>query len=462
MRRLAALASLLLSPVAFASGQLDSRFDDDGVLLTQIAIEDLFFGDEDLRAGIVDRTGRYVGAGYAIAGDGRKGSVVRVLSDGTLDATFGNGGIVRVAPFAGYDQLVWSAVAEQADGKLVLAGYIGINGINLGDSSRAYVCRLQPNGSPDPGFGTGGCTAPAFWPESSNDKVLQADGRIVLLGTTVVNGVNHDYLVARLDTDGSYDACFGDVTCEDGGLLIQPEPPADLPAVDAYALALAPDGRIVIAGTAAGMMGTGDMVAIRLLPTGDVDVGFGNGGHRLVAFNQGGTNADIATAVTVDGNNDIILAGTVRTQFNTLIGIARMDANGNPAAGFGNGGRVVEFFDDVSERHLAARVLLQQDGKLLVSGHTDEAGNGPAFGNCGILRLRSDGQLDPIFGISGKLIIDGGVDFVDPQPDACGGLAIDARSIVLFGEHYVESMDQNLSMLIRLGQDDVFIDGFED
>jgi len=457
-----AMLAAFAAPV-FASGQLDPRFDGDGVLAIDASISDMFVGQDTLRGGLIDSAGRYVGVGSAIGGTGRKGSVIRVSSTGALDASFGVGGIVRIPALDGYNAQIWTDVAEQPDGKLVLAGYSGEIAVGPGDNSRAYVCRLMPNGSLDASFGNAGCTQPPFWFESNNDKVfamqLQPDGRIVLLGWTEINGINHNYVVARLDSDGSYDGCFGDITCQTGGLLIEPEPPSDLPSFTPNALALAPDGRIVLAGFS--QNGGRDMAAIRLLPTGEVDQGFGNGGHRLVAFNGGGTDADEAEAVAVNGNGSIVLAGTVTNNFGRHIGIAKLQANGNLDPSFGTGGRRTTFFNDVSPSHIPTRVLFQADGKLLLSGFTDDTQfSGPPV-DCGIMRLLPNGQLDPVFGVDGKLNIDGGRGLEQPRNEGCFGLAADGRSIVLFGQRIPNGAPHDYSLFLKLDQDDVFRDGYE-
>ena len=452
-----AMLAAFAAPV-FASGQLDPRFDGDGVLVVEATVPESF---DVLNAGLIDAAGRFVGAGRGFeTGFGGFGSVVRVSSGGVLDTIFGNGGFVRVVPLAGYSSLTWVDVAEQADGKLILAGYAGEGGIGPGNNSRAYVCRLMPAGSLDASFGNAGCTQPEFWFESNNDKVyamqLQPDGRIVLVGWTTINGINHNYVVARLDSDGSYDGCFGDITCQTGGLLIEPEP---LPNFEPNALALAPDGRIVLAGFS--QDGGRDMAAIRLLPTGEVDQGFGNGGHRLVAFNEGGTDADEAQAVAVNGNGSIVLAGTVTNGFGRHIGIAKLQANGNLDPSFGTGGRRTTFFNDVSPSHIPTRVLFQADGKLLLSGFTDDTQFAGPSVDCGIMRLLPNGQFDLVFGVDGKLNIDGGRGLEQPRNEGCSGLAADGRSIVLFGERIPNGSTNYSSLFLKLDQDDLFRDGYE-
>jgi uncharacterized delta-60 repeat protein len=445
------LALLLAGPLAQASGQLDPRFGGDGVLTIETSATDA--GTDHLYGGLIDAAGRYVGVGRATSGALEVGSVVRVGPGGLLDPGFGAGGIAHIAPLQGYSNLFLNQIAEQPDGKLILAG------TNLEDAfRRAYVCRLRPDGSPDPQFGTGGCVQPPFWADSNVDlllaMVLQPDGRILLLGLTDAdNGVGEsETVVARLDSDGTFDSCFADVSCQHGGIVIEPEPGSFFP----QAMALAPDGRIVVAGTAFDA-GSNQMAALRLLPTGGIDPAFGNGGVRLVAFDQGGANSDVAKTVTVAGNGAVLLAGDVQTgNFGTLTGVAALDANGAPVAAFGSGGKTLLFFNDVAPQHVATQIALQDDGKLLVAGYTD----GPELTDCALARLLPDGELDPVFAFDGKLSIDGGLGNEPARTDRCFGLDAAGGAIVLFGARPPDGGDSD-AMMLRFDQDGTFRDGFE-
>ncbi len=457
-------ALLLASPLAAASGQLDPRFDGDGIAVFEASLSNGSF--DRFNAGLIDRAGRYVGAGSAGGNGDGDGSVLRVFPNGAIDTSFGEGGIARVPPLEGYGSVTWVDIAEQVDGRLVLAGKAA-NGPGGNDPGHAYVCRLMPNGALDPSFGDGGCTQPEFWFSSEIDNVagmvLQADERIVLVGTSDVeaDGLPYEYVVARLETDGSFDLCFGDINCQSGGLLLAPEPPSDLPGFVPHAVAMAPNGRIVIAGNASGPQSK-DMAVIRLLPSGLVDVGgFGNGGHRRVEFDLGQTNFDDARTVAVRGDGSIVIAGIITTTTGSLTGVAALNATGTLINDFGTGGRVQLFFDDVSPIHTPTRVQVQADGKLLVAGFTDDPNDGFDPSDCGLVRLLPDGELDPVFAASGKLTIDGGLGPEDLRPDSCNGLDHDGRSIVLFGWRRPGAVSDQDSMMIRIEQDDLFRDGFE-
>lgn len=461
--RLLAMSLLALSSSAFASGQLDPKFDGDGRLIVNAAAGPTGF--DDLQAGLIDARGRYVGAGYGQDTPTQGGTVLRVLPGGARDASFGSNGVARLPRPQFFASVRLRAVAEQADGKLVVAGRYAEFSFDeaLGF---AYVCRLLESGQLDAEFGNDGCTSPSFHPDSSRDVIfgmaLQDDGRIVLAGGTDVgnDGGLWEYVVARLDDDGSLDRCFGDPSCQTGGVLIQPEPDAELDNFEARAVAVAQDQKIVLAGRASSL-GQLDMAVVRLQPTGSVDAGFGNGGHRRVAFDQGGGGNDRAFGLVVRNDNSILITGEVSTDFGDLVGLAALDASGTPIDGFGTQGKIVTFFNDVSLQQVGTQLALQADGKIVLSGYTNDADPEENFDYCGVLRLHPDGQPDLDFGFSGSITLNVTDGADAPRPTICRGMGLDSRSIVLFGQVRPESGAGNDSLLFRLDQDNLFRDGFE-
>ena len=156
--------------------------------------------------------------------------VVRYTPDGTPDPGFGTGGIVKTDILGGGDQA--NAVAVQPDGKIVVAGFATRNGI---DSDFALV-RYNADGTLDPSFGTDGIVTTDLGTRGDDARAIaiQPDGRIVVAGTP-----DEDIALARYTTGGTLDATFGH-----GGTTI-----TDLGSEDvANGVALTPDGHIAVAG----------------------------------------------------------------------------------------------------------------------------------------------------------------------------------------------------------------------
>jgi uncharacterized delta-60 repeat protein len=453
---LALATSLGVVDPATASGRLDPRFDQDGVRIEALGLQ-----FESLNDVLIDPQGRHVAAGRisteVLPG---VGIVQRLRPDGARDTSFAGSGVAVILPLQG-PSLNLESIARQPDGKLVVAG-------NLFDQGTIaiQVCRLDVDGNPDPGFADSGCRIVPLWFASSEDRVfdlaLQADGRIVLLAETDADELDEraDWAVARLLPDGEFDPCFGDPACETGGVVIEPEPNADLPVLFPRALAIDAQQRILVAGAGRKAVDSDrDFAVVRLLPTGAVDAAFGEDGHRLVDFGLGGffIDADSAASIALDGES-IYLGGEASSDPGPLAAIVRLDANGDLDPAFDGDGRATLFFNDVYPDHVINAMRVQADGKLLVAGIT--ADPFPSQADCAAARLLPDGQLDPVFGFDGKLAIDAALGEGPAAYDYCSGLANDGRAVVLVG--YRETSASNYDTLqIRLDEDDLFRDGFE-
>ena len=240
--------------------------------------------------------------------------IVRLNPDGTLDPTFGGGGrrLLGFDLFAAPSQDEANAVAVQGTGEIVIAGTVD-NALGVDFA----VARLNPDGSIDGTFNAGGFS-PGRRVISFNlgggdadhcrDLAIQPGGRIVLAGDAERGGGNVDYGLARLNPDGTLDTTFDG----DGRQVV----PFDLGSgnVDrARALALQPDGRIVVVGavtTAA--PGDSDFGVARLNPDGTLDTTFSGDGRQTVAFNLGGSNVDRATDVAVQDGRIVVVGSAER------------------------------------------------------------------------------------------------------------------------------------------------------
>ena len=192
---------------------------------------------DQLREIAVGADGKTVLAGRATPAGSEKPdfAIARVNADGALDPGFSGDG-VQTADFGQGD--VATGVAVQPDGKVVAAGTAetGCRGDRC--LSRMALVRLDTAGEPDPGFGAGG-RATLRGPDGIDSYAaaleLQPDGKLV------VAGGGNDFLLARLNPDGTPDAGFGT-----DGLTWTPF----LGVYPAYAeaIALTPDGGMVVAG----------------------------------------------------------------------------------------------------------------------------------------------------------------------------------------------------------------------
>lgn len=175
----------------------------------------------------------------------------------------------------------------------------------------------------------------------------------------------------------------------------------------ASGLALQPDGKIVVAGSAmvekiAGSQREMDFAVARLNTNGSLDSSFGAGGKQSFAYDGGQGNGDSAWAMTLQADGKILIAGSVERS-NTGdrdMAVLRVRANGTRDTTFGSGGWAIVPFDLGGQgRDEAFAIGIQADGKIVIAGEV-ERNNGDF--DMAAARLTPSGMLDTSFGQGGK------------------------------------------------------------
>ena len=255
-----------------ANGALDTSFDGDGKKLFS------WGAIGRVTAVVIATNGKILLGGFS-GPEGGNIQVARMTVKGALDTTFGAGGIATV-DFGGTE--FGEAIARQADGRILVVGRSSAGG--------AVVARLRATGALDPDFGSGGrVTLPGGG--SLSAVLVQPDRNIVVAGNASGSAM---MTVTRLKPDGSLDATFGSggtTTVAFGSL-------ANLLG----GAARRPDGKIVIAGyTQDGE----DIAVARLNADGSLDATFGAAGKATVDFGV----ATFGNAVALAPNGRIVVAG---------------------------------------------------------------------------------------------------------------------------------------------------------
>jgi uncharacterized delta-60 repeat protein len=364
---------------------------------------------EIARALALQPDGKILVAGDAAGGtpNSEDGAVHRLDPAGSLDPSFATGGARRV--ISGGRLGGAYALALQPDRKILVAGYE-----QNSNNDDGMVIRLDANGSTDDGFGQGGVVLDSGGGERVYALALQPDGKILVAGEAY-SASSGDVVVYRLSPSGALDAGFGQ-----GGTLRIDSGTAE----SAYTLAVQPDGKILVAGYVSDSENQ-DAVVYRLDANGTLDSTFGQSGRRRI--DDGGDEAAVALALQPDGR--ILAAGQTVVNGAGDAVVYRLDAHGALDPTFGQGGT-----RDIDEggNNVAYAVALQPDGKILVAGGADGNGNIDAT----VHRLNGDGSRDQGFGRDGVLRIDDGggevADAIVVQPD--GRIVIAGTSIIGLSE----------------------------
>lgn len=296
---------------------------------------------------------------------------------GDLDPNFNGSGLLSLAqgrPFA---------VAQQTDGKLVLAGFAGdfdANGVFM------MIARLAEDGTLDSTFDSDG-VAFADFPgllASASAVIQQTDGKLVLAGIAVITSGSSDVALARFNADGTLDASFGN-----GGKAT-----LDIGGNDDYARGLIeqPGGKYVIAGEASAAGGLYQLVFARFNADGTLDTSFGTGGTKLVDF---GSDTDtFAGGIAQQTDGKLVAVGSVSGPTGSDVGIVRVTADGALDPSFdGDGLLTIDINENIEQ---AFAVALQPDHAIVVGGVTAPDA-GTSF-NALLLRVNGDGSVDNSFG----------------------------------------------------------------
>jgi len=182
-----------------SNGTFDNNFGTGGALKA-----DLFNENESANAIALQPDGKIVAVGDRYANNVSIFAAARFNVDGSLDASFGNGG--KISTVIGTESDVAYAVVFQSDGKIVAAGQS-----NLSPGSRFALVRYLSNGSLDNTFSGDGklTTSISGGGDYAFSAAIQADGKILAGGSVSGSTSNSDFAVARYMPDGNLDASFG-------------------------------------------------------------------------------------------------------------------------------------------------------------------------------------------------------------------------------------------------------------
>jgi uncharacterized delta-60 repeat protein len=322
----------------------------------------------------------------------------RTLLTALLDPTFGLGGRASV-PFD-LARGEANGVALQPDGKVVAVG-----SFSFGTTGDFGVARYNADGSLDPTFSRDGIATIAIdLADSLFDQAravaIQPDGKIVVAGIAVAGtGDNTDFAVARLNSNGTLDDSFSGDGIETIAFNL-----GGTNADGAFAVAIQPDGKIVVAGSCDLGGGDTDFALVRLNPDGAPDPTFDIDGKRTVHFDLGpaGGRQDDARSVAIQADGRIVVAGSAGLGGGNFdFAVARLDAFGSPDPTFdGDGKQTVAFNLGGNNEDVAFGLALQADGKVVLAGTVDQAIAGDR--DFGVARLNPDGSLDHSFSGDGK------------------------------------------------------------
>lgn len=390
-------------------------------------------GPSDLvNAIVLQPDGKVVVAGsFARSGSATPDRVIRLNSDGSRDASF-------AAPDGGPNNNVL-AVALQPDGRIIIAGEF----TQVGPITRNRISRFNPDGSLDRSFDSGsgvtGNISPAVY-----TVALQRDGKVLIGGNfDTVDGIVRN-TIARLNTNGSLDATF-----DPGRGVSSTDPNFRVPWVSA--IAAQGGDKVLIGGQFTDVGGIDRRNLARLNSDGTVDTSFDPGSGAT------GNLASVeALAVQPDGK---VIVGGDFTSVNAVgrSAIARLHADGSFDQSFDPGTGVRDTDANGADTvGLVTSLAAGTDGKVLFGGRFLTFDD---INRHGLARLNSDGSLDgsfgPFFGTTYR------TELGYEELDSVTALAVQPDGRVLIGGTFVSANGSRTNRLTRLLSTNVRTTSFE-
>nr|WP_321227864.1 T9SS type A sorting domain-containing protein [uncultured Psychroserpens sp.] len=309
--------------------------------------------------------------------------------NGTLDTSFGTNGMITTPISNSDDNNFFKALLETDDGKILAGGTAGYE--------FATLLSYNQDGSLNTAFGTNGKLILNFngSREHIKDMIKQPDGKILITSETKNEDDDYDFIVARINQDGTYDTSFGN----NGVATIIFGNDDERPS----SLALQPDGKIIVAGYTDGNI-IYKMAIARLLPNGTLDNTFSDDGKQTLIINN---RSEYFNDVDITFDGKIIASGgTVLASGSSQgrMAIVRYLNNGELDTTFGNNGTVV--LNILSGSCISHSLMSLPDGKSLISGYAvgNDIDGTPYVFSFATVRLDINGNLDPTFGNNGKAI----------------------------------------------------------
>ena len=369
--------------------------------------------------------------------------VVKLDGAGNPVGTFGTGGRAVIEIDSGGEDRASALVLDEG-GNIYVAGSTTSSAGTIG-STRFAVAKLDANGNPDPGFGTNGKVVVGII--DGNDEfatalVRERSGNLYVTGYS--RGFDPDraaFAAVKLDGSGRLVQSFGA-----GGTRI-----VEFDGGWAYGRAASVDsgGNLYIVG---GSSASSGFAIAKLDGSGNLVDSFGNGGRLAVLPGLAGG----ASAVAADRNDEVFVAMTSQPAGvgNGTAALVKLDANGRPASGFGDGGVRFNVFglDGLSE---ASALALDGAGNIYVAGHVPGPGTAPSVSCPDFALAKLDFRGNPVtsFGNNGTTTVDVG----NASLDVANSVALDGSGRLYVGGSTLPACPQRKPeiapfVVMRLGQ----------
>ena len=363
---------------------------------------------------------------------------------GTLDSSFGNGGIVVHGNAAGGNgNDLGNSITTDSQGRILVTGVSR----NTADNFDMAIWRYNSDGTMDtafnsnsttPGIVVHGDAAGGNSHDYGNSITTDSQGRILVAGNSW-DGSNYDMVIWRYMPDGSLDSTFGN-----NGIVVHDNAAGGNKHDYGFSITIDSQGRILVTGSS--FNGSDyDMVIWCYDSSGAPCSGFGAGGVVVDDSAAGGNDYDSGLSVTTDSQDRILVTGdSYNSSNNSDMVIWRYMPDGSLDSTFGNNGIVVH--DNASGGNSddeGSSITIDSQERILVTGYSYNSSNNS---DMVIWRYMPDGSLDSTFGNNGIVVHDnasGG-----NSDDEGRSITIDSEDRILVTGYSYNSSDNSEDMVI--------------
>lgn len=342
-----------------ASGSLDTSFGSGGTFTINSA------GDQRIYALEPITGGGYIASGYTTAGPGGVDSYfIKLTANGSLDTSFGSGGIVTV----GNGDQQFSAALQLATG----GGYISAGSVYAGSDYDLYFNKLNANGSLDSSFGIGGSvTLSAGLYQRAYSVDNTSDGGYIASGYTGSGSGYYDGYIVKLNANGSLNTSFGT-----GGIVTIGG------TGDQFIQSIRPISGGGYIGSGYSLNGSSiDILVIKLTANGSLDTSFGGTGKVMIGDTSYGQYGQSIYPLSGGG---YIASGYTTANSNDAY-IIKLTANGSLDTNFGSGGILT--FGGAGAQSTPS-IYPTADGGYVTSGSNAASNSGDVY----IIKMNSYGS----------------------------------------------------------------------
>lgn len=364
--------------------------------------------------------GKILVMGYASNGANLDILLLRYLSDGSLDPTFGTNGFSLLPGSGNLDDKGLGLAVNPLTDEILVTGFTYASTGNRDILTAKFD---KDGGIQSTVIHSGSFTDIGF------AATFQPDGKILVCGETRLNGTNQELILLRYNQDLSEDVSFGS-----GGKVLY-NPGTD---TKGFGVAMQGNDKIIVCGSVQ-KDGKNQALVLRYTLSGVPDVSFGSGGVFTWKSNPG--NEDYGNELLIQPDGKILVAGnSVNSQASDIF-VLRLFYNGEPDHTFGIGG-AAHYATTGGSAQAYGIAVSPVNGKIIVCG----SAMGSAYHDGLVVRFTPNGQVDGDFATAGTYLFNG------PQgnTDVANGIIIQSdRKIVVTGYSHNGSADDMLTLRLN-------------